>query len=371
MKSNFDLYPRKRILPYDGMSITAGVWDEAHRYHVQLHNAHQYFVHGTGIVSGLEVVASDPPDSIVYVLPGVALDDSGKMIVLSEPVAYDLGKKIDGKLYLLLLHREVKAPAPEGQESNAPTYMQDEFVIVARPDQVDAPHVELARLNRLPVDAPVTDAADPAAPGANALDLRFRRYVCPPQPEQVLAGVSYLGDVPEQNYHLGLNRLVRPLAAVSPFQLIVENHTPLDQGLFDYGLVYLVATRAARLDKGQAEILRSYVENGGKVLLEFCERVENEGTPAELLGPAGISLRPAGAAHAVFQSPHLFYAPPQGGVAQERATVWYDEAGVLATNGVYGSLWSGGMQHLAVSRGVIRDAIEWGVNLLNYLLSQV
>ena len=78
-------FPNKRIKPVDGMAVTADVWEEEHRYHRQLLRYHNLYNHGSGIVTGLQVIASDPADTSVYILPGVAVDSVGNTIVISEP----------------------------------------------------------------------------------------------------------------------------------------------------------------------------------------------------------------------------------------------------------------------------------------------
>ena len=369
MKDNYDLFPKKNILPFNGMSINADVWREAHNYHMEIQNAHQYFVHGSGIVYGLEVVASDPPDSVIYVLPGVAIDTAGQMIVLPEPVAYDLGAKIDGNLRLLLLHREVKSKPDGSGDSHAQVYMQAEYIIVARPDLVEAPHVELARIFRKSVKDAINDADDPDAPQPNAIDLRHRIRICPPPAELASVGVCTLGSVPEMDYSRGLINLAKPLSEDSPYNLVVENNVLLDKEVFKLSALYLVATRNAKLTKKQADTLQTYLENGGRVLLEFCERIDDD-IPADLLKPAAIKISKVPFSHPLYQTPHLFLAPPPGSTPQEDLALWYGAPGVLCTNAGYGGIWSGQIQQQpAVTRSVVRDAIEWGVNLFNFLIS--
>ena len=78
-------YPLKRISARDGMAVTAQVWREAHKYHRLQTQFHALVSHGPGIVLGLEVIASEPPDSAVYILPGIAVDSEGQTIVLPQP----------------------------------------------------------------------------------------------------------------------------------------------------------------------------------------------------------------------------------------------------------------------------------------------
>ncbi len=368
MKDHYSFFPHKQILPYDGMSITAGVWAESHEYHQQLQDAHQYFLHGSGIVVGLEVVASDPADSVVFILAGVAADSAGRMIVLPEPVAYDLGDNIEGELHLLLMHREVKEQAETGAENNGPTYKRNEYIIIARNSLLDVPYVELARIDRRGPDAPIADATDPAAPQPNSIDLRFRQQICPPPAQQVLVGVVALGDAPGQDYARGLANLANPLAEKTPFRLIVEKDVSLAKDLPGYQLLALVVEAGAKLDKDQAEALRDYLENGGKLLVDFCEAVQYEEV-SKLLEPAGVRLEKLAAPHTVFQSPHLFVFPPKGGL-EVVTGVWAGAGSVLATNAGYGAVWSGQAARREFTRGFVRDAVEWGVNLLAWLLAE-
>ena len=364
---NYQLYPQKYILPYNGMAVNAAVWTEAHAYHNQLQNAHQLFLHGSGIVTGLEVVASDPPDHIVFVLPGVAVDSAGQMIVLPNPVAYDLGETISGSLRLYLLHREVKTQNDQQGDSRQPVYMQNEFVIVARSEVLDAPHVEIARIFRDDVKAPISDALDRFAPQKNAIDLRFRQNLSAPPLAQLQAGVCYLGKTPHSAYDRALIHLAQPLAAVSPYRLVVENNLPIAQGLFECGLVYLVVGDGGKLDRSQAELLGNYLQEGGKLLVEFCEPAGEEAVKA-FFKPVGAALSPAAPPHPLFEGPHLFLAPPQGSAPLEKSGLWTSEVGLICSTAGYGAIWSGRAQP-PVSRERVRETLEWGVNLLTYLLA--
>ena len=119
MANNNDIlkeFPNKRIRAIDGMAVTSDVWENAHDYHRQSQRFHNLYAHGSGIVNGLSVVASDPPDTSVYILPGVAVDSAGHMIVITEPTAYDIGRQVDGPLHLVLTFGESR-PRSEGNQS--------------------------------------------------------------------------------------------------------------------------------------------------------------------------------------------------------------------------------------------------------------
>ena len=148
-------FPKKQIKPYDGMSITAAVCAEAHEEHRQTERAHNLFLHGNGIITGLEVVANDPPDKHVFISPGIAIDSGGNVIELTEPVAYDFGNTTEGTLYLLLGHgeREVGGVQKESR------YLQNEFVIAARSTLPKRASVELGRITISDIDESNSETA--------------------------------------------------------------------------------------------------------------------------------------------------------------------------------------------------------------------
>jgi hypothetical protein len=183
------VFPTTQVKPYDGMSVTATVWAQAHGEHRQAQRAHDRVFHGSGIITGLEVVANDPPDQFVFISPGAAVDPVGQVIVLPEPVAYDFGKTSEGTLFLVLGHGEREAA---GAEKEVVT-IQDEFVIAARPSMPKRPVVELARLVITKSGNPVRNAANPEHPRGEELDLRFRNILMPPDRRRVKVALCSLG----------------------------------------------------------------------------------------------------------------------------------------------------------------------------------
>ncbi len=139
-KELLKLFPTTRIKPVDGMAVTADVWEEAHDYHSDLLRYHALFNHGTGIVTGLEVIARDPADSMVYVLPGIAVDSVGRTIIMPEPFAYDFNQG-DETLYLLLTHQEGRPQNRNGRE-DAPLYVNAGYGLEAVSNRPSTPYVE-------------------------------------------------------------------------------------------------------------------------------------------------------------------------------------------------------------------------------------
>ncbi len=381
-------FPTKRIEPVDGLAVTAAVWKEAHDYHRQQQRFHALLSHGPGIVTGLNVVASDPPDSTLYILPGMAVDPNGEMIVVTQPVAYDVGTAY-GLLYLLLSYEQSRPRAGGSRDAQepGPLYVHAEFGIEVRPALPDTPCVELARLWRQGRDSALLNAQDAEHPGPNEIDLRFRRAQGAGQSAAGLA-VSYVGQVkgtkPSDLPHgRGATYLARALrnGLGSPGLPIggVDLGVPLAPGLENYALLYLVGHGAFQLSRDEMNALYAYLQGGGTLLFESCRReVDGDSSPADasfsdLLASFGISCQEPQPGDALLVEPNLFAAPPPGFEIKGAPKVLVGAAAggqVIWSMGDYGCLWQGERRGRAASREEIRTAMEWGANLVAYALKQ-
>jgi hypothetical protein len=80
---------------------------------------HNRFLHGWGIVSGLDVGLDGV--STVVVAPGLALDCAGNELVLAEPVQLSLAE-LSGRHYVTLRYLEIPlapVPSPQGEPEYA------------------------------------------------------------------------------------------------------------------------------------------------------------------------------------------------------------------------------------------------------------
>ena len=211
-----------QVKPFDGMSITAEIWDQAHEEHRQMLRAHNLVSHGGGILTGLEVVANDPADQYVFISAGVAVDPAGNVIVVPEPVAYDFESTAPGPLYLLLGlgEREV------GGVGNEARYSQAEFVIAARTSLPKRPSVELARVTLSAAGSAIHNAGDALHPAADALDLRYRSQVGPARVENVNVLVTGL-ETDEAEVLQGWDQLGKFSHMVSKYHIIVDGEGPV------------------------------------------------------------------------------------------------------------------------------------------------
>lgn len=381
----FSQYPQKRIRPYDGMSITADVWEQAHAYHEKIQQTHNLYFHGSGILTGLDVVASDPPDRLVYILPGVAVDPGGKLIVLSEPVAYDVGNDIEGMLYLLLSYRESSGARSSGGGARSsggggngggndsdPDYVETQFLITARPNIPDLPVIELARFFRENRNASLQDATDPFLPRNNEIDLRYRPSMALPVETMVSAGVVYLGAVQKKLHGRGFARAARELRKIAQVHLVVDDQLQLGPNVLGYGLLCLVGEGSFQLSAAQIKGLQGYLERGGTLLLECC----NEAARTSFLSVSaqfGTGLQRLAADHPLLGQTYLFAAPPPG--AEKTGEVLAGDGVILSTYNHLSLLAgeTGNASHSSAdvpAREDIRAVVEWLANLLGYTLER-
>lgn len=361
-------YPLKRIQPEDGLAVTHEVWDQAHEYHRKSHNLHALFAHGPGIISGLEVIASDPPDTSVYILPGMAIDPAGQIILLPQPVSYDIGHEMAGQLYLLLSYSESRSQSSNGKdEAGAPLYINSEFNITAQTVLPNNPWVELARVHRSDREAYFIDAQNPAQPQPNEIDLRFRREIG--AAPQVDIAVLYLGQVADNKHGLGMSYLTQALNHSGKYHASIADGVPLGPNIVTNTLVYLVGQGEFELDQGQVNGLRNYVQRGkGTLLLEAID-AEAGSSFRNFLKAANMQFDDLEFGHRLLTWPNLFAAPPPGFETQGNPNVAASEGVIFSTHN-YGLLWQGERKGRLATREEIRSAMEWGENIVIYALER-
>lgn len=368
-KDLLETFPSKRIKPIDGMPVTADVWEESHTYHTDQQRYHNLLNHGTGIVTGLDIIASDPPDTSVYILPGIAIDPIGRTIVLPQPLAYDVGENSDGLLYIVMTYGEGR-PKSDGDDGVV-LYIKSQFGIEARPTLPEIPFVELARVMRETRDSSILLASDPEHPGMNELDLRFRQSIGVNQPKPIRVGISSAGKVADKHHITGMSSLARALRRTRNLPVWVDKDVALDGNLEDYTLIYMIAEKAFKLSAKETDAVKAYLEAGGTLLLESCRQAKSGAAPAsdksftEMATALGGKLDVLKPGHSLMDDPFLFGEPPVGYEADKVPEVTIGDGIIFSTAG-YGRLWLGECRGRSATREEIRAGIEWGHNILQY-----
>lgn len=349
------IFPEKRIKPMDGLAVSADVWESAHQEHRDTARGHNAVLHGEGIITGLEVIANDPPNNLVYISPGAAIDREGNVIVVTERLAYDFGESSTGDLFLLLAQgsREIAG------EEEGTVFIQKEFMVAARSTIAKRPSVELARVSRTAVGQPINNAGNPQRPADGELDLRYRNEIGLPVIERKRV---LLVDF-DNNDHVvkGLEALAKEARRSTDLRLLVESAAsiPSDAGTSE---VMLISFGSKALTKGRSEDLKKILANGGNLLVEATSEATFDGLRA-LFEESGVPLSAVADGHSVLLDPFCFSHSPI--IEAEKVLIGRN---VVLVHGSYATVWGGSLNGQPVEREMIRSAQEWGSNLLAYLM---
>ena len=359
--SVLNIYPKTRIKPYDGMSVSAAVWGEAHEEHRLARSAHDLLFHGSGIITGLEVLANDPPNQMVFISPGAAADPAGNVIILSEPIVYDFGNTAEGTLYLLLVHGEREV----GGVDQEIKYIKSEFVIAARPSLPKRPVVELARITLSAPGKTIKNAAHRAHPNNDELDLRYRENIGPQTKLCTSVALCSLGeDVPE--VVAGWDHLSRVSERDLNIWPAMDVQKKLTAILSNYDVVFLSAKGKFELAAAEIKILRSVLDEGKVLLVEALDDPADKSF-TNLFEKLEVKLAPLGSDSAILKEPFMFITPPEGATGHQVLTskqVVYSTAG-------YSLAWGGTLPKEHSSRADIRSAHEWGLNMIHFAVQHL
>lgn len=352
--SKIKYYPKYSLKAYDGMSVTADVWDMAHTEHREEMRAHILSMHKTGIICGLEIHANDPADHYVFISPGVAVDELGRVIVIDQTIAYDFGDEGAGTYRLLLGFAEHEK---ENSETKV-KMMQREYIIAARQTLPKQPVVELARVTLSAKGAVVRDAKDPNQPKDEELDLRFRDDRTDIKRKITVAAVTYPSD--NSRVYKGWNRLINEMDHMLGVKLIVDMLDDVDERINDYDMVYIGAVGSLNLSANQTALLRNYYNNGKGMLLEGLD-AEGAKSLKEFSDSYKIQL-PDPERDVFFQKPYFFRVPPEQITTKH---LFFADKFILCNDPLVFP-WSGELNDELLQREEIRTNLEWGANLITY-----
>jgi hypothetical protein len=358
--SSLNSFPKRQIKPYDGMAITADVWTEAHEEHRQTERAHNHFLHGSGIITGFEILANDPPDNYIFISPGIALDTVGNVIELTETKAYDFGNTAEGTLYLLLGHGEREV----GGVNKDIRYCQNEVVIAARSTIPKRASVELARITISEKGEPIKNAENPSHPGVDELDLRYRKPIGPGKKKAVRVAICELGQ-DNASGSPGWDFLNRECERSTPYKLILDRNDSISEALLDYKIVFLKGIEPFQLSESDVQVLDQYLDLDKKLIIEAQDE-SSQASFEELLEKLNRELQPIEASSSLLIEPFLFNSPPEG----LNGNLVLADSQVIYTNAGFSSTWAGKAGDTQLSRSDIRSAHEWGLNMIFYCLKE-
>ena len=370
----------------DELPISAAVWREAHEHHDAHRWLHATLCHRPGIVYGLEVLPSRSRPHRITVAPGMAIDDAGNAILVSEPVSFDLIQT--RTVYIVLsFQRAMDRDSAIPLKNNSVVYFREVegHEIRECSDPPQSPQIELARLYRSEVEHPVFTAVHAESPGPDEINLLFRTMTFPFCRGEVSVGeLTYAAETPGAVWNRNTPGLIYLLREANQQGLHAAYAGPFDlrslsgqSSAIAPTLLYIAGSGSFKPFAPAAVAgLQRFLDAGGTLLGEALRGDEGGGFEAsfrELLRGVRQDTAPMPADHALLTALHIFAEPPAGGIFSGRIEVSADDS-ILFSAFDYGAAWRGDLAPPAddasaapgTSRERIRAAQEFGVNLLTY-----
>ncbi|MDB9526507.1 hypothetical protein PN498_10945 [Oscillatoria sp. CS-180] len=371
-----DLVPLTRLHVSDSLRVNADRWSVAHDYHRQRQNLHYQSLWQPGIVHGLGVKLIAPPEVAhsqfkeaywVEVQPGLAIDGEGNPIVVEpEPIAnrvyplvFPRPLQSDGVLYIVVRYVDPNTLAIEPDTDRSP----ERFRFDQRIDALEPQDIELCRIQLRRGEARIEEPPNPLVPQDHQLDFRYR-------PQAQVRSRSWLsvGTVTQLSQHTvrSFETLIQAIPGLYAQMQVSFDAAPLSLATPEQWaathLIYCQASAIAPAEGAQQSnrisALREYLKGGGVLLVEAEHRSVEWLSSLEFL-KRDLHLQPVAADHLLRRCPFFFNAWPQP-VDHSIELLWDD--GLLVVIGSLVDLWS----HPQLSRTDVREAHEWGLNLLHY-----
>lgn len=371
-------YQRKRLSPFRGLVIDVPVWNDAHNYHRDQHRLHTMSSHSCGVVTGLEVVAWNPPDNSVVIYPGVAVDDEGNTIVLPQAQRFYIKTEERGLALITVRYSEIapEVAAKTVEEELKPAYTTEAYRIEEQRHRPAEAFIELARLDIEGDSRTIRDPADPYTPGRNEIDMRYRTVSAAKPAGEIRIGLLRypVGEKATawKSHETGVMNLVQSIQQNTAHAVRLIDAVDLKSEILDCDLLIMTGYGEFHLPDGERQILVNYFKRGGVLFAEPCpgskgayqDKLKDfRSSFVSLCDQLGQSLRTVERDHPVLRSCHLFGACPPGpdGTAVVMAT-----DSILFSFSDYGCAWDGGRDGQPLARQAIRDALEFGTNIAAY-----
>ena len=374
------LSPLERLRVYDSLMIDAERWQKAHDYHRQRQNVYYQALNQPGIVHGLGVQIIEPPLEVaaqfrlqpwLKVQPGVAIDWEGNPIIVPQAVNFPLRlpsivenepEPID--LYLVASYRD-----PESlKRKNTGEVIQETFRLDQKTTAPMKGEVELCRIRWQPGVNQVNKPDNILSPSLNELNLCHRLTV--ENRARATFKIS-VKDTLDSRSQENLSHLMTSIAALcsnfkgaqEPNKVILRNVDTLKT----CDLFFLPTNDVEKLDPKEISVIKEYLAIGGVVLFEVS-RGHNISNAGDLIARkfsfnSWTWQQDLGREHPLRTEPFLFALLPE--IDRCPIEVWHNGSGIILIEGELSAAW-GFDEELLLSRGEIRAAQEFGINLLHF-----
>ncbi|MFB2769539.1 DUF4159 domain-containing protein [Pelatocladus sp. BLCC-F211] len=372
------IQPFERLQASDGLLINAERWRRAHEYHRQRQNAHYQCINQPGIVCGLGVRVIAAPRQIeakyrderwVQIQPGIAINIAGNLIIVPHPIDFRIATEVTGNEPVMVYLIASYVDPDELRHGSQREVVQETFRIDEKSTTPPNSDVEICRVLLQPGPVKISPTADVFFPGYNNIDLRYRRQAqARPQAIVRMAQVNHNDPECARNFF----QISYLLQAVEPLYPYLRGADELGQVTFndhqiqEYDLLYFTGKQALSLNSRELELLKSYLNQGGVLLVDAQPDanalIESTQALAQQLESPLRPLEECRRDHPLRTQPFLFAALP---IIHQLPIRLLTGGGIILVIGDLASAW-GLDQELSLPRMIIRTAQELGVNILNF-----
>jgi hypothetical protein len=369
-----------RIEAVTGMAVTEKVWNEAHQYHRNVAMLQAQHAPGSGIIKGLSIEPDDPPSTVVWLQPGVAIDPRGQLIIVPEKRRCEiyLDRRASQLTLYLLADESSAANGATRRSLDTIHYVTECYRVEQSSGELPEAAVELARIRYGTHTQEIVAVSNVDTPQLGEIDLRYRPVVHTTDARPLTIGLRTQATTPELHLQ-GWFNLTREIRNTAKYNLWVERFRRLTTAtLAQCMLLVLSGHNQYDLTNQEEEVLRAYLERGGVVFVENCRVARNTNAVAvdnklrTVLALSQQQLVTLNSTHELLQVPHYFAQLPAGAVTRGQPTVemftGIGKGVVLLSTYDYACLWGGQRWDEVAQRSIIRDAMEWGNNLLAYAI---
>jgi len=390
----------KRVNPFQGLVIDAETWQDAHNYHRQQQKLHVLSLHQSGIVSGLEVTANNPPDTSINISPGMAIDPEGDVIIMPQQQRYRLQTKEKGLIYLVIQFREIPEGPYQPPDGGQPTRIMEAYRLQERDQLPSEPYIELARIDFDPAQGSIKDSRNQGKPAVNEINLNSRKEakksavekivvqapekVVSQTPEKVVTppaekvsvketltfGHLVLGDADKNMHRNGFRNLINTFNRQGNYAAAFEEDIKLNKSLNRYSVIYVTGKSRFEINSEQQSAMAEFLQSGGLIFGDGCSNAK-EGTESKGAREFGLAfnslanqlncrLEMVQRGHPILSEYNIFSEIPQGC----ESAMLLEGGNIVYSGGDYGCAWEGGYPDKPLARDVIRSAFEIGLNIL-------
>jgi hypothetical protein len=160
--------PVKRVHYFDHQFLRADDFTAEQAYHQSLRRLHNRLLHTWGIAEGLEVSFQGGASSVT-VSPGVAIDNNGREIVVTEDTPVELlNQPADTEVYVTISYSEEETDGTQetGAEGNTRYTERPQFVALRNAPSDPGNRLVLARATRTGTEVTALDTSDRRVAGA-------------------------------------------------------------------------------------------------------------------------------------------------------------------------------------------------------------